>query len=580
MRSVFLFCCALTGIFQAAIAQVLVKDIHPGAADALIGSYQQIVKTNINNRLYFPADDGVHGRELWRSNGVPAGTVMAFDLNPAPGAGANPEQLTVIGNQLFFVADDGTHGRELWVTSGGTPQLLELEPGPAAPALIRSLVAVGPDVYFLAETPSHGRELWKISGGGLPQAIEYAPGPGAGAGFVELSHGNDQIWGHMDEMTFDATSNAFYWFSYVGSGYELFQYELGTAAPVSVAAFHSINPHLQSPVALNGRIYFMAYTGSVLQDLELYYFEASTGNLQFHDLAPGPANSAPYHLTRFNGDLYFLANDPATPFGLDQSIGKIKGSDHSLVFPFGPSGGANQLTGVFHSLGFPNGNPFRVLGNQLLVQKNTQVWRLYANGTTNANPQIIDFSGVNINESGLIQSGAKYFYSRYENSVQPQVLYAKYNTPSTTVTSFDGECDCTLRPFVLRGGVLYFAALTTAEGWELWKIDPTIYPLPPPPVDSRTAAPDEPAAGEAGFFSLSPNPASTASVLRFESAAEEPFQATLTDTGGKILWSATVPAGTTALPLPLTNYPAGLYVITLRGEKTNAAYQKRLLINR
>src|SRR6202012_6225312 len=77
-----------------------------------------------NNRVYFFADDNVHGAELWRSDGTDTGTVMVKDINTAPGQGIIDlpnfpfGQFAVANNLLFFTADDGIHGAELWRTDG------------------------------------------------------------------------------------------------------------------------------------------------------------------------------------------------------------------------------------------------------------------------------------------------------------------------------------------------------------------------------------------------------------------------------------------------------------------------------
>lgn len=36
----------------------------------------------MNGVLFFKANDGVHGGELWKSNGTEAGTVMVKDIDP------------------------------------------------------------------------------------------------------------------------------------------------------------------------------------------------------------------------------------------------------------------------------------------------------------------------------------------------------------------------------------------------------------------------------------------------------------------------------------------------------------------
>ncbi|HHD78764.1 MAG TPA: hypothetical protein ENK98_03880, partial [Epsilonproteobacteria bacterium] len=62
--------------------------------------------TEVNGLLYFIANDGVHGEELWRSDGTPNGTILVEDIKLGTGD-ASPHELTNVNGVLFFVADDG-----------------------------------------------------------------------------------------------------------------------------------------------------------------------------------------------------------------------------------------------------------------------------------------------------------------------------------------------------------------------------------------------------------------------------------------------------------------------------------------
>lgn len=67
-------------------------------------------------KLFFWGDDGVHGHELWMSDGTEEGTVPLKDFVQAKSS--VPFGLTASGDHLFFTATDGSHGYELWKTDG------------------------------------------------------------------------------------------------------------------------------------------------------------------------------------------------------------------------------------------------------------------------------------------------------------------------------------------------------------------------------------------------------------------------------------------------------------------------------
>ncbi len=124
-------------------AAVLLADVVVGAN----GSFPQNL-LNVNGVLYFTADDGVNGNELWRQ--TPTGAEMVEDV--IPGGGINPadssypSQLTMAGGKLYFVADDGVQGNQLWSlgTSGNAIRL----GGPVN--FLQSLMTVNDRIYFVA----------------------------------------------------------------------------------------------------------------------------------------------------------------------------------------------------------------------------------------------------------------------------------------------------------------------------------------------------------------------------------------------------------------------------------------------
>ncbi len=135
----------------------LVKDIHP-TNDANPNRLAVMEET-----LYFVADDGVHGRELWKSDGTEEGTVLVKDIHPTNDS--QPWSLTPFNNTLFFNADDGQHGRELWKTDGtreGTVLVKNIHP--SKDSLPSEFVNFNDVLFFRANDGVHGTELWQSDG--------------------------------------------------------------------------------------------------------------------------------------------------------------------------------------------------------------------------------------------------------------------------------------------------------------------------------------------------------------------------------------------------------------------------------
>src|SRR5438034_1282591 len=147
---------------------VQVKDIAPGTVS--IGGIQvprsssPTGLTVFNNTLYFSADEGVNGVELWKSDGTLGNAVLVKDINPLIGD-SSPSGFTVFNNALYFSADRAA-GAELWKSDGTATVRV------GAVSLVSGLTVFNNALYFSASDGVAGVELWKTDVAGSPVQVK------------------------------------------------------------------------------------------------------------------------------------------------------------------------------------------------------------------------------------------------------------------------------------------------------------------------------------------------------------------------------------------------------------------------
>jgi ELWxxDGT repeat protein len=346
----------------------LVKDIYPGEQSAFVNPvFSNLI--NANGTLFFFADDGVHGYELWRSDGTEAGTTLTADLNPGASSFVNPNGLPPymipVGNTVYFVANEslyrsdgteagtiklttiavqshvqpaavngivyfasgstdfmnGTTDSELWRTDGtvaNTIRVRDINPGGAGsnPNLLTN---VNGTLYFRANDGTSGVELWRSDGteGGTVRVRDINPGAASGDP-GNLADVNGTLFFSANDGT---------------TGYELWRSdgtESGTTLVRNIAAgangslgqFYNSNGYFTN---VNGTLYFAADDG--ISGTELWRSDGTDlGTTLVRDINPGAAHSGPYYMTNVSGTLFFTANDGSSGYELWKSDGTEAGT--------------------------------------------------------------------------------------------------------------------------------------------------------------------------------------------------------------------------------------------------------------
>ena len=121
----------------------------------------------MNGNYYFAADAGDgHGRELYAYSPVNTTAWLVRDIHHGGGSSISWGQFETVRDRLYFKANDGSNGSELWVTDGteaGTWMLANIGPGSSDGRIYRITGDIS-SIYFIANDTFNGAELWHSDG--------------------------------------------------------------------------------------------------------------------------------------------------------------------------------------------------------------------------------------------------------------------------------------------------------------------------------------------------------------------------------------------------------------------------------
>jgi ELWxxDGT repeat protein len=430
----------------------MVTEIAPGTKAAFDSDYSSAHATPFGDRILFVADDGIHGRELWISDGTPAGTHMVRDFVPGATGLWDTGYLSMItfGNRAFFMAYDSDHGWELWVTDGtdaGTMLFADLTPGPASSFDLVFVISGGK--LFIAgggiTTPSR---LWVTDGVSDPQMM-------GGSAQVSTSNG---LWAINGKVYFAGATPLTGIEPWVTDGTDA-----GTHMIANLAADQtpSSNPFMLT--AAGNLLFFGATDGTVLPAASsaqsLWRTDGTTsGTFKFRDTGQRPGTLLPA------GPLVFFSEQTSGIVTLWLSDGTIAGTKP-----------ADDFLRRFGDRRFPTFFPF---GDTLFVRLsdppyagNTSLWK------TTAAPDAPAIRLASLNSGSLTEVAGHYvFFAQMPAGSFHDGLWTTDGTPAGTysIRPDIGYIIPNSVKLVNAAGTIFFFYAEQAQNGKLWKSDGTM----------------------------------------------------------------------------------------------------------
>ncbi len=260
-----------------------------------------------NNKIYFKADGGSYGYEMWEydpsADSSSTNPQRISDIRSGSSAGISwTDHWIVYNGALYFVGNDGSYGDELYSYDGSSfTRISDIYSGSNSSSP-NYLTVFNDKLYFSAYNSSYGTELYVYDGTSVDTVSDYASGSTSGFG-----------WGGMAVF-----NNKLYYQGYSSTtGYELYSYDgtdIALAADIKSGSDNNgwINSSYPKDFTVFGdKLFFSAEDATI--GGELFYYDGSTTtgiDIYSGSSTSGDPNSSwPYSSAVFNDTLYFRAND-------------------------------------------------------------------------------------------------------------------------------------------------------------------------------------------------------------------------------------------------------------------------------
>ena len=289
----------------------LVMDINPGSAGSDPHDF-----VDFNNSLYFTAHDNSSPQEnqLWMSNGTSQGTTLVQSFSPAvtDGAasfsGSSTTDFGTLGKDLFVPLNDGVLGTALWVTDGtaaGTTMLAQVDP--------QAFASFNGSEYFLVNGPSSQSGLWKTDGTATG-TTEVKDLPISGDSYLSGANQLAVANGKLFFTTSDGNQGVDLW---VSDGSQSGTVIVKDFAKPSVSSNYG-SVSVSELTSFGSKLAFVANDGT--HGSQVWVSDSTLGGTQMLTTVNDTASSGssyvsgavPSSLTVVGGKLYFIAYTPST----------------------------------------------------------------------------------------------------------------------------------------------------------------------------------------------------------------------------------------------------------------------------